>query len=405
LTLWESERYPRPVCGRCRRPLVACYCQHLPVLETRTRVVVLQHPRERDMAIGTARMAHLCLPNSELHVGANWEDSAALRRTIGKSEQPSMLLYPSEGATDVAMLPINGPLTLVVVDGTWSNTKKMVQKNPTLAALPRLAFQPPRPSDYRIRKEPKPHCVSTVEALAHVLGVLEGDTGRFRALLEPFRHMIDRQIELKEHYQAGPRRHAIRKDRPLDVPLALREKSADIVCVVGEANAWPYCQGDSRERYPDELVHWVACRLGDGRAFDFVARPRAPLAPNTVKHVGLSEEQLHVGGSIEELCAEWQAFVRDTDIVCSWGCYTAGLLAQSGGVLPRLRFDLRALTKQLLKRKLGTMEQFLAHIGDESLSTLGPGRAGLRLGQLTRIARCLSEGKLPRPPRPTGASL
>nr|MDQ3300003.1 DTW domain-containing protein [Myxococcota bacterium] len=47
---------------RCRRPQVVCYCAALPRIDTSTRVVILQHPRERDMAIGTARMASLCLP-------------------------------------------------------------------------------------------------------------------------------------------------------------------------------------------------------------------------------------------------------------------------------------------------------------------------------------------------------
>ncbi|MBZ0236419.1 MAG: DTW domain-containing protein [Deltaproteobacteria bacterium] len=66
----------RERCLRCRRPLAVCYCDALPRIETRTRVVILQHPRERDMPIGTARMASLCLPGSELHVGVDWGASA-----------------------------------------------------------------------------------------------------------------------------------------------------------------------------------------------------------------------------------------------------------------------------------------------------------------------------------------
>ncbi len=347
------------------------------------------------MAIGTARLAHLCLPNSELHVGAHLEDSGALRAALADPTRTAILLYPAEGAVDVAEFSSGKQLTLVVVDGTWSNAKKMVERNPVLAALPRVAFQPPRPSEYRIRKEPKPYCVSTVEALAHVLGVLEGDAARFEGLLEPFHRMIDRQIELKTLHRTGARRRAKIERRPLNVPQALRDQTANVICVVGEANAWPYCGGSSREKYPDELVHIAACRMATGETFEFIVRPAYPLAPNTVKHIQLTEEQLNAGGTGDELVTRWREFVKESDILCSWGCYGTGLLGERGGFLPKVRFDLRNVTKDLLKRKLGTMEQWLEAIGGANTGSLCAGRAGLRLAQLVEITRCVCEGRLP----------
>src|SRR6266513_1940820 len=92
---------PRLVCDRCRRPERVCYCRHITPLESATRIVILQHPRERDVPIGTARMASLCLPNSELHVGVHWQGSAAVARALSDPERPAVLLYPGEGAKDV----------------------------------------------------------------------------------------------------------------------------------------------------------------------------------------------------------------------------------------------------------------------------------------------------------------
>ena len=89
-------------------------------LPTTTRVVLLQHPRERDMAIGTARMAHLCLPNSELHIGVDFEAQAEVTRALSNPERPAILLYPGEGARDVVKEPPTGPVTLVVVDGNMA---------------------------------------------------------------------------------------------------------------------------------------------------------------------------------------------------------------------------------------------------------------------------------------------
>jgi len=191
----QQASEPRLVCRRCRRPQTVCYCPHLTSIPTRTRVVFLQHPRERDVPIGTARMASLCLENSELHVGAHWAGAPALARALGDPSRPPALLFPSQDAIDIVADPPRHAITLVVVDGTWSQAKKVVRDNPTLAALPRYTFVPPAPSEYRIRREPKSSYVSTIEALVHVLGALEGDPDRFTALLAPFRAMVQTQLE------------------------------------------------------------------------------------------------------------------------------------------------------------------------------------------------------------------
>ncbi len=206
----------RDTCHACRRPLSHCWCGLLPSIETRTRVVLLQHPRERDVAIGTARMATLCLPNSELHVGVDWGDVPALDRALSDPARPAALLYPGDDAADLFTAPPPGPITLVVVDGTWTLTRKVVRTNPRLAALPRYAFNPPSPSDYRIRREPRAACVSTIEALSYALGALEGDPERFAAMLVPFRAMIDAQIaaESSQHRGRERRPRGPRPERP-----------------------------------------------------------------------------------------------------------------------------------------------------------------------------------------------
>jgi DTW domain-containing protein YfiP len=173
-----SGAEPRAVCARCRRPESICDCRHVTQLDTQTRIVLLQHPRERDVPIGTARMASLCLPNAELHVGVDWRGSATLARVLADPSRPAALLYPGPSAIDVVANPPETPVTLIVVDGTWSQTRKILRDNPELAALPGYAFTPPAPSEYRIRKEPHESCVSTIEALVHVLGALEGDPER-----------------------------------------------------------------------------------------------------------------------------------------------------------------------------------------------------------------------------------
>ena len=392
---------PRSVCPRCERPTRVCYCAHLTSIDTRTRVVLLQHPREEDMAIGTARMASLCLPNSELHVGV---DSPELTRALSDPERPAALLYPSDDAIDVLSDPPSGAITLVVVDGTWWQARKLVRKNPRLSALPRYAFKAPTPSEYRIRREPDETYVSTIEALVHVLGVLEGDAERLRGLLVPFRAMIDAQIEFATSVRGARVRHGkgpVPVKRPR-IPATLGEHPERIVCITGEANAWPYRNGELRTSYREELVHLVAHRPHTGETLDVIVRPRNPLAPSTPPHVQLEPEALMGGDSLVELFAKWRAFVHDDDVICSWGHYAVGIFIAAAAsteegqppaaTLPATRIDLRQVSRVLLKGRAGTMDAVLEKLAIETagLSPRGRGRAGARAAQLARLAQHLS---------------
>lgn len=148
-----------------------------------TRVVILQHPRERRMPIGTGRMTHLALPNSELRRGV------VFPRDVVPAER-SALLWPGAGARPPAAFRDDPPRTLVVLDGTWREARKLLHRNPFLQALPRIGFVPGAPSGYVVRRPPAAHCWATVEAVAHVLGVLERTPDGFAPLLAPFRRMV-----------------------------------------------------------------------------------------------------------------------------------------------------------------------------------------------------------------------
>ena len=374
---------PRAMCLRCRRPQRVCYCAALPRLDTRTTVVLLQHPRERDMPIGTARMASLCLPHSELHVGVRWGESPALAAALADPAYPPILLYPGPGAKDILHDPPTGPVTLVVVDGTWSQAKNVVRDNPVLHALPRYAFDTPEPSHYRIRREPRAEYVSTIEALMHVLGVLEGDAPRFRALLDPLNAMVDAQLACQEAAPVRRVRHPrpARPPRP-PLPAELEARWDDLVCIVGEANAWPYQDGEPGQR--DELVHWLAHRPSTGATFEMVVAPAGALSPTTSFHIQVPEERLLAGAALSALFEAFAAWSRPTDVVCTWGHHGPQLLTDAGGPLSTERLDLRAAAQKFTNQKLGSLADYAASLGSVG-APLGEGRGGQRLAQLAHI--------------------
>jgi DTW domain-containing protein len=374
----------REVCDRCWRPRSACYCAHIVPIETETRLVLLQHPRERYVAIGTAHMASLCLVRSELHVGVDWGASPALARALSDPERPPILLYPGEGAIDIVASPPIGPVTLVVVDGTWTQTKKIVRDNPILARLPRYAFVPPRPSEYRIRREPDAASVATIEALVHALRALEGD--RFEPLLSPFRAMIDFQIACEARHRGARFRHARRRDRPrrMRVPRVMTERFGDLVCVAAEASSWPYAMRND-PAFADELVLWAGHRPATGETFSYVVAPTRALAPSTAHHTGIPEEALRAGGTLPDLAERWRAFLRPNDILCAWGRYETDLFG-----IDEIH-DVRRIAREIANASVGSLAEHrtrFPHIEDATIPVIG--RAGRKLTALRAIVEAFT---------------
>ncbi|AVU75943.1 MULTISPECIES: tRNA-uridine aminocarboxypropyltransferase [Pseudomonas] len=178
-------------CPRCHRPQSHCLCPLIPSLDSRTRVLLLQHPSEVNHALNTARLAALGLNNAELIVGEVFEDLPGLLNQPGYQAR---LLFPGEEAQPMhAYAPSEDPLLLVVPDGTWRKARKLLHLNPLLAALPRVTLAAGSVSRYRLRKAPGPGALSTVEAVVQALQTLEAPTC-FEPLLRPFEALIEGQI-------------------------------------------------------------------------------------------------------------------------------------------------------------------------------------------------------------------
>ncbi|AIC18711.1 MULTISPECIES: tRNA-uridine aminocarboxypropyltransferase [Pseudomonas] len=183
----------RTQCPRCLRPKTHCLCPLIPRLDSRTRILLLQHPSEVNHALNTARLAALGLNNAELIVGEVFDDLPKLLNCPGYQAR---LLFPAEDAQPLqaySSTPDAQPLLLVVPDGTWRKARKLLHLNPLLAALPRVTLAAGAVSRYRLRKAPGPGALSTIEAIVQALQTLEAPTS-FEPLLKPFEALIDGQI-------------------------------------------------------------------------------------------------------------------------------------------------------------------------------------------------------------------
>lgn len=105
-----------------------------------------------------------------------------------------LLLYPSDEAEPLAREHLaNGPVRLVVPDGTWRQAAKMTKRIAWIADLPRVSLPPGDETTYRLRSEPKDGGLATLEAIARAFAILEGEHVEAQ-LSDVFRRMVDRTL-------------------------------------------------------------------------------------------------------------------------------------------------------------------------------------------------------------------
>jgi DTW domain-containing protein YfiP len=181
----------RPRCGRCALPSRTCLCALVTLVRNDVDVLVLQHPDEVDEAKGSARLLRLSLARCRVAVGETF-DPETLCDLLDGDVSGSALLYPADTATGTSAEPSPAlPSRLVVLDGTWRKSLKMLHANPLLQALPRWPLAPVELSRYGVlRKARLAKQLSTLEATCAALAAIEAAPLRYEPLLAAFERFV-----------------------------------------------------------------------------------------------------------------------------------------------------------------------------------------------------------------------
>ncbi len=187
----------------CLRAQLACICRWITPAASAVDVLILQHPLEVANAKGSARLLHLCIGGSTMVTGETFPE-AQLRDLLQSGGRTPVLLYPDTPDDKSLGIPTPPPLPvelltqpssvrLVVLDGTWRKSRKMLYANPLLHTLPRLPLSNLPPTHYTIRKAHAPDQMSTLEATCHALAQVERDSEKFLPLLSAFDGFVAQQ--------------------------------------------------------------------------------------------------------------------------------------------------------------------------------------------------------------------
>jgi len=170
--------------------------------------------------LNTGRLTHLCLENSELHVGETFDEHAAVQALINDPANYPVLLYPGKGARDLSEgefdeAELSGHnLVVFLLDATWRLARPILRFSESLKRLPKVMFSGAPPSRYVIKKQPEPGCLSTLEATHELLLALEksglDEYSNPQQLLSLFMEMQEFQLKCAAE---NPRSDFVPRDR------------------------------------------------------------------------------------------------------------------------------------------------------------------------------------------------
>ncbi len=217
----------RELCMQCTQPQFSCYCSEIQTLDAKISFVILIHPIEVKRRIATGRMSHLCLQNSFLIKGQDYSKNKVVNELLAEPEYHSVILYPGINSSNLSkmtelqkktIVPSEKKLRIFVIDGTWATARRMIRQSTNLNMLPRICFTPTKPSNFRVRKQPRVDCYSTIEAIHETIELLGTSQDfcvserRHDNLLKVFDSMVERQLEFIRVSNANPRVATYRRE-------------------------------------------------------------------------------------------------------------------------------------------------------------------------------------------------
>ncbi|XVF56155.1 hypothetical protein PTKIN_Ptkin06aG0094400 [Pterospermum kingtungense] len=216
----------RQLCTHCDRPLPVCLCHALPTtrLPTKTKILIIRHPHESRHKLNTTPLLSKTLLNAT---------TISSRRLVlhhlpnHSPSTPAIYLFPPSPSSPAVTLSQvkstnllnyqNTPLLLIVFDATWKHAKEMVRASEGVLKgfAERVCLDGVDESvvggtiydnELVLRKEPFGGCVSTLEAVARCLGVIEPNGDEVQGvLIRVLREMVRLQAGFLKPMKPRPK--------------------------------------------------------------------------------------------------------------------------------------------------------------------------------------------------------
>ncbi len=191
-------------CQRCLLPQKLCLCATLAPQSARSRFLLVMFDTEPMKPSNTGRLIADILPDTQAYGWSRTEPDPALLAAVQNPDVQPMVVFPESyadpGRPVLNTPPQNGkPPLFIMLDGTWTEARKMFRKSPWLDALPVMSLTLTTASNYTLREAhgAGQHC--TAEVAAELLAQA-GDNVAAQALQQLFSLFRQRYLAGKPHH-------------------------------------------------------------------------------------------------------------------------------------------------------------------------------------------------------------
>ncbi len=222
----------KPRCERCRLAPSHCMCALRPVVPTQAGVCLLMASFEALKPTNTGWLIADVVPDTTAYLWSRTAVDPALLAQLADPQWQPYVVFPGEfvepgrvrstlldavgheaSHTSAADVPPEGarpgtrPL-FILLDGTWTEARKIFRKSPYLDRFPVLSLQPEQLSRYRLRrsKQAQHFCTSEVAALCLELAGDELAARTLEAYLDVFTSRYLR-AKISQPVDAGDEAH------------------------------------------------------------------------------------------------------------------------------------------------------------------------------------------------------
>ena len=169
----RKTKQPCQVCGLHQE---RCICSMIPRLDLATRLTLVVHAKELKRTTNSGRLAVAALLNSGMRVRGLVDQPLSLGKLL-RAEESALLFYPSEDAIELTsefVKILKNPIHLIVPDGSWRQASKVHTREPELKDVVRVKMTSTNSARHHLRREHRPEGMSTLEAVARAMAIIEG---------------------------------------------------------------------------------------------------------------------------------------------------------------------------------------------------------------------------------------
>jgi DTW domain-containing protein YfiP len=191
----------RTTCSSCNFLTSHCLCSEIKKIDLPFKLIIFRDALEKKHPFNTVNIIKKCIIETDLIdlTKDNEQNVVIVREKLCSLKKP-LLLFPTNDAIDIDVLEPEKKLSvklpeyesLILLDGTWDKTKKILLSSSDLQMIPALKMSSLFTSKYLIRKSNFKGGVSTLESLYYFLNYTHPTVNPDK-LMTPFLRFIEIQ--------------------------------------------------------------------------------------------------------------------------------------------------------------------------------------------------------------------